>query len=138
MAAALLSVCDGRTKACVFRLDKDGYIVNSDVWDIIQTVRPLITSGQTRAARAMIGIDQRQLTALSGRSTPAIQRMEASDGVVRGTADSLMKLVNAIEAAGLELVAEGAAGTKGGLGVSLMTPVPQLRRARPSRSTRRA
>ena len=80
MAAALLSVCGGRTKACVFRLDKDGYIVNSDVWDIIQTVRPLITSAQTRASRAMIGIDQRQLTALAGLSTPAIQRMEASDG----------------------------------------------------------
>jgi transcriptional regulator with XRE-family HTH domain len=98
----------------------------------------MITAAQMRAARAMLGIDQRALAQLSGLSVPTIQRMEASDGVVRGNVDSLMKLVGALEAAGLELIAEGAASARGGRGVRLMTPVPSLRRARPPRSTRRA
>lgn len=58
----------------------------------------MITAGQMRAARALIGIDQRKLAELSGLSLPTIQRMEASDGVVRGNVDSLMKLVTALKA----------------------------------------
>jgi hypothetical protein len=45
--------------------------------------------------------------------------MEASGGVVRGNVDSLMKLVNALSAAGIELIGEGAASTGGGRGVRL-------------------
>ena len=45
----------------------------------------------------MLGIDQRALAALSGLSLPTIQRMEGSDGVVRGNVDSLMKLVGALQ-----------------------------------------
>jgi transcriptional regulator with XRE-family HTH domain len=59
----------------------------------------MITAAQMRAARALLGIDQRQLAALSGLSLPTIQRMEASDGVVRGNVDSLMKLVGALHEA---------------------------------------
>ncbi len=40
---------------------------------------------------------------------PTIQRMEASEGVIRGNVDSLMKLVAALDAAGIELIGEGAA-----------------------------
>ena len=40
---------------------------------------------------------------------PTIQRMEASDGVVRGNVDSLMKLIGALNAAGIELIGEGTA-----------------------------
>jgi transcriptional regulator with XRE-family HTH domain len=43
----------------------------------------MITAGQLRAARAMLGLDQRKLAELCGLSLPTIQRMEASDGVVR-------------------------------------------------------
>jgi len=64
----------------------------------------MITAAQIRAARAMVGIDQRQLAELSGLSVPTIQRMEASDGVIRGNVDSLMKLVTALDAAGVELI----------------------------------
>ena len=67
----------------------------------------MITSGQMRAARALLGIDQRQLAELCGLSLPTIQRMEASGGVVRGNVDSLMKLVTALNAAGIELIGEG-------------------------------
>ena len=55
----------------------------------------MITAAQMRAARALLGIDQRQLAERAGLSLPTIQRMEASDGVVRGNVDSLMKLVGA-------------------------------------------
>lgn len=82
----------------------------------------MITSGQMRAARALLGIDQRQLAELCGLSLPTIQRMEASGGVVRGNVDSLMKLVTALNAAGIELIGEGATSQPGGRGVRLMAP----------------
>jgi transcriptional regulator with XRE-family HTH domain len=72
-----------------------------------------------RAARALLGIDQRQLAQLAGLSLPTIQRMEASDGVVRGNVDSLMKLVDALAAGGIELIGDGATSSGGGRGVRL-------------------
>ena len=77
------------------------------------------TSMQMRAARALLGIDQRDLARRAGLSLPTIQRMEASDGVVRGNVDSLMKLVDALAANGIELIGEGAASSAGGRGVRL-------------------
>jgi transcriptional regulator with XRE-family HTH domain len=79
----------------------------------------MITAAQLRAARALLGIDQRQLAALSGLSVPTIQRMEASDGVIRGNVDSLMKLISALDTAGIELIDEGAVSHGGGRGVRL-------------------
>ena len=79
----------------------------------------MITSGQMRAARALLGIDQRQLAKLSSLSLPTIQRMEASGGVVRGNVDSLTKLVEALLANGIELIGEGANSSVGGRGVRL-------------------
>ena len=81
----------------------------------------MITSAQLRAARALIAIDQRQLAELSGLSVPTIQRMEASDGVIRGNVDSLMKLIAALEAAGIALIGDGAVSGGGGRGVRLRT-----------------
>ena len=72
-----------------------------------------------RAARALLEIDQRELAQRSGLSLPTIQRMESSGGVVRGNVDSLMKLVEALAAAGIELIGEGAASHGGGRGVRL-------------------
>lgn len=92
-------------------------------------VRVMITAAQLRAARALLGLDQRGLAALSGLSLPTIQRMEASDGVIRGNVDSLVKLVGALEASGIELIAEGAVSDGGGRGVRLREiprpPVPE-------------
>jgi transcriptional regulator with XRE-family HTH domain len=79
----------------------------------------MITAAQMRAARALAGLDQKHLAELSGLSLPTIQRMEASDGVVRSNVDSLMKLVAALDAAGVELIAENAASSVGGRGVRL-------------------
>ena len=77
----------------------------------------MITGTQMRAARALLGLDQRELAQASGLSLPTIQRMESSDGVVRGNVDSLMKLVDALAASGIELIGEGAASGGGGRGV---------------------
>jgi transcriptional regulator with XRE-family HTH domain len=79
----------------------------------------MLTAPQLRAARALLAIDQRRLAELSGLSVPTIQRMEASDGTIRGNVDSLMKLIGALEAAGVELIGEGAASQTGGRGVRL-------------------
>ncbi len=79
----------------------------------------MISSEQLRAARALLGIDQRRLAELAGLSVPTIQRMEASGGVIRGTVDSLTKLIGALEAAGLVLIGEGATSGEGGRGVRL-------------------
>jgi transcriptional regulator with XRE-family HTH domain len=81
----------------------------------------MITAAQMRAARALLGADQRKLAELSGLSVPTIQRMESSDGVVRGNVDSLMKLIGALDSAGIELIGEGGISRAGGRGVRLKT-----------------
>jgi transcriptional regulator with XRE-family HTH domain len=84
----------------------------------------MITAAQLRAARALLGLDQRKLAELSGLSLPTIQRMEASEEVIRGNVDSLMKLVTALDAAGIELISDSAVSTGGGRGVRLKAPGP--------------
>jgi transcriptional regulator with XRE-family HTH domain len=85
----------------------------------VGVVWTMITAAQMRAARALLGMDQRDLAERSGLSLPTIQRMEASEGVIRGNVDSLMKLIAGLEAAGVELIGEGGASPGGGRGVRL-------------------
>jgi transcriptional regulator with XRE-family HTH domain len=84
----------------------------------------MITAGQMRAARALLGIDQRKLAEMAGVSLPTIQRMEASEGTVRGIVDSLMKVVEALNQAGIELIGDNARSEGGGRGVRLRQPAP--------------
>lgn len=77
----------------------------------------MLTSGQLKAARALLGIDQKTLADHAGLSVPTIQRMEASGGVIRGNVDSLTKLIGALDALGIELIGEGTASTGGGRGL---------------------
>jgi transcriptional regulator with XRE-family HTH domain len=79
----------------------------------------MITAAQLRAARALAGLDQRKIAEMAELSVPTIQRMEASEGVIRGNVDSLMKLIGALDAAGIELIGDGAASHGGGRGVRL-------------------
>lgn len=79
----------------------------------------MITAAQMRAARALIGIDQRELAEISGISLPTIQRMEASDGQVRGNIGTLVKVIEAIEQSGVELIGENSPSTSPGRGVRL-------------------
>lgn len=82
----------------------------------------MITAAQMRAARALLGIDQKDLARLSGVSLPTIQRMEASEGNVRGVVDTLVKVVDALRAAGVELIGEQARSEGVGRGVRLLSP----------------
>ena len=79
----------------------------------------MLTAAQMRAARALVGMEQRALAEASGVSLPTIQRMEASNGVVRGVIETLMKVMGALEAAGIEFINEGATSSSGGRGVRL-------------------
>jgi len=79
----------------------------------------MITGAQLKAARALLGINQRQLAEISALSVPTIQRMEASDDVIRGNVDSLMKVVEALENAGIEVIGTDAISSAGGRGVRL-------------------
>jgi transcriptional regulator with XRE-family HTH domain len=78
-----------------------------------------------RAARALLGIDQKALAELSGVSLPTIQRMEASAGNVRGMVDTLTKVMEAFDRAGIALIGEDAASSGGGRGVRFKLPKAQ-------------
>lgn len=84
----------------------------------------MMTAAQMRAARALLGIDQKTLAELSGLSVPTIRRMEASDGNVRGVVDSLTRVILALEQAGVELIGEDAPSAGGGRGVRLKSRLP--------------
>jgi transcriptional regulator with XRE-family HTH domain len=84
-----------------------------------------------RAARALLGIDQRELAKLAGVSVPTIQRMEASGGNVRGIVESLTRVVDALNRAGVELIGEHARSEDGGRGVRLRQAAPQPGRDEP-------
>ena len=80
----------------------------------------MMTAGQLRAARAFIGLSQQELADVSTVSLPTIRRMESSDGVVRSNVDSLMKVIAALESAGVGLIAENVPSATGGRGVRLL------------------
>jgi transcriptional regulator with XRE-family HTH domain len=86
----------------------------------------MITASQLRAARALLGIDQRTLADRARLSLPTIQRMEASDGVIRGNVDSLTKVVEALDGLGIELIGDGATSIVGGRGVRLRERATRL------------
>ena len=86
-----------------------------------------------RAARALLGMDQKQLAETSGVSLPTIQRMEASEGNVRGVVDTLMKVIEAFERLGVEMLSENRFGDGAGRGVRFMEPKRAMHFARESR-----
>jgi transcriptional regulator with XRE-family HTH domain len=94
------------------------YIVNQRFHDFSSKLA-MITAAQMRAARALLGMDQKTLARLAGVSVPTIQRMEASDGNVRGVVGSLIRVIDALDRAGIELIGEGSHSPGGGRGVRL-------------------
>ncbi|GAB2506907.1 helix-turn-helix domain-containing protein [Pseudoxanthomonas sangjuensis] len=82
----------------------------------------MITAAQMRAARALLGIDQRQLAEMAGVSLPTIQRMETSKGHVRGVVGTLTKIVEALDAAGVELIGNEQPSQGRGRGVRMKEP----------------
>lgn len=87
----------------------------------------MITAAQLRAARALAGIDQKTLAERAGVSVPTIQRMEASDGVVRGVIDTLIKVIAALEESGVELIGDNQTSDSGGRGVRLKPPAAPVK-----------
>ena len=79
----------------------------------------MISAAQLRAARALLGVDQRGLAAMSGVSLPTIQRMEARVGHVRGAGSTLTKVIEALDAAGIELIGNDQPSQGRGRGVRL-------------------
>ena len=102
----------------------------------------MLTAAQLRSARALLGIDQQTLADFAGVSLPTIQRMEASQGTVRGVIDTLIKVVEALNAAGIELIGDNAKSEGGGRGVRLResaaTALPGSPAAPPRSKKRRA
>ena len=82
----------------------------------------MITGSQLRAARALLNLDRRSLAELSGLSLPTIQRMESAEDVVGGSVESLMKVINALKSAGIELIGDDEVSEGGGRGVRLIPP----------------
>ncbi len=87
--------------------------------NLYSDVSNMITAPQLRAARALLGIDQLTLAKRSSLSLPTIQRMETSGGLIRGNVDSLVKVVQALDDMGIELIGEGNTSAIGGRGVRL-------------------
>ena len=59
----------------------------------------MLAAAQMRAVMALARMEQKTLAKASGVSLPIIQRMEASNGVVRGVIESLTKVLAALEVA---------------------------------------
>ena len=79
----------------------------------------MMTSAQLKAARALLEIDQKMLSDLSGVSLTTIRRMEASSGTVRANVDTLVKVIEALNQQGVELINERAESLDGGRGIRL-------------------
>jgi transcriptional regulator with XRE-family HTH domain len=90
---------------------------------LVLKFRPMISASQLRAARALLGLDQRTLASMSDVSLPTIQRMEASkEEHVRGVVSTLAKIVAALDAAGVELIGNEQPSQGRGRGVRLKEP----------------
>ena len=58
-------------------------------------------SAQLRAARGLVGWTQSELASISGVGISTVRRMESSEGRLRGTAENVWKIQNALERAGV-------------------------------------
>jgi len=83
---------------------------------------PMVTGSQLRAARALLNLDRSSLAELAGLSLPTIQRMESAEGIVGGNVESLMRVIEALKSAGIELIGEDQVSQGGGRGVRLISP----------------
>ncbi|WP_424989718.1 helix-turn-helix domain-containing protein [Fluviibacterium sp. S390] len=70
---------------------------------------------QVKAARALLAWSQHDMAKASGVSYPTIARLEKSDGNLGGRESTIAAIRSALEAAGVEFIAENG----GGAGVRL-------------------
>jgi hypothetical protein len=74
------------------------------------TERSVITTGQLRAARALVRLSADKLAELAGVSLVTIRRAEAADGMVRMMPANAEAIRRALEAAGIEFIPENGGG----------------------------
>lgn len=72
----------------------------------------LIVNRQLRAARALLDWEQKDLAKAAGVAIGTIRRMESLDGAIRGHHDTVMKVQQALEAAGIQFLNHGAPGVR--------------------------
>jgi transcriptional regulator with XRE-family HTH domain len=72
-------------------------------------------SAQIRAARALLGWSQGQLARRAGVGPATLQRIEQSDGIVKGNFSTIIKIQKALEEAGIHFTEDDA----GEIGVRL-------------------
>ena len=82
----------------------------------------MITGPQIKAARMLLGLGQKELAELAGVSVPTVQRMESRSGIVGGGVDTLTRVVEALERAGVELISDNSESRGDGRGVRLIQP----------------
>ena len=80
----------------------------------------LVTSEQLRAARAILRLEQRDLSYASKVSLATIKRLEVIPGTLTANRPTIAALQRALELAGVEFINENG----GGPGVRLRDPVP--------------
>jgi len=74
----------------------------------------LITSGQIKAARALLGLTVAEMAKTAGIGFTTMVRLESADGIPAGNVKTLNAVKSAIEAAGLEFIGtpESGAGVR--------------------------
>ena len=71
----------------------------------------MIFSAEIRAARAMLGWSQLDLAEAASIGVATVRRLESARGEIRGSVETVWKIENALEAAGIEFIpAEGSKG----------------------------
>ena len=93
----------------------------------------MIEAAQIRAARALLDLNQADLSDLASVSATTIKRLEGTSAR-RGAAETLWKIQQALEAAGIEFIpAEGGKGP----GVRLMSATPEAKLTKTKRKRQR-
>ena len=74
----------------------------------------MITSGQIKAARALVGMTAVKLAELSGVAYTTVVRMESCDGIPSGQVKTLDAVQRVLEEAGIEFIGtpESGAGVR--------------------------
>ncbi len=71
---------------------------------------PKVSVEQVKAARALLRWSQDKLAQKSGVSLPTVKRLEAAKGELGGRAETSAAIRAALEAAGIEFIAENGGG----------------------------
>jgi hypothetical protein len=72
----------------------------------------MLTSGQIRAARALVRWSARELAEKAHLSLPTIQRLEAAEGIPSTSVQTMLSIKTALEKAGVEFTNSESPGVR--------------------------